>query len=381
MRVLLVDDEPAILRTYAHMLEAKGATVDTASDGRAAVAKLAAAGDEYDVIVSDISMPGMGGIEFLRNVRLRHLDLPVVLITADPVLETAVKAIEYGAFRYLVKPVTEAVFTETVERASQFYALAKVKRAALDDENGQAHQLGDRASLEVRFEKALDGLWLAFQPITSSSTHSVFAYEALMRSDEPTLSKPNDILAAAERLSALPDVGRRVRELAASAVGVMPKETMLFINMHATDLNDADLFASGSPLSDVADRVVLEMTERASLEGLRDVALRIATLRSMGFRIAVDDLGAGYAGLSVLAQLEPDVVKLDMSLIRDVNASPTKQRVVRSMVQLSRSLRMTAVCEGVETEAECAALVGMECDLLQGFYFAKPTRDFASPAW
>jgi EAL domain-containing protein (putative c-di-GMP-specific phosphodiesterase class I) len=101
----------------------------------------------------------------------------------------------------------------------------------------------------------------------------------------------------------------------------------------------------------------------------------------MGFKIAVDDLGAGYAGLSSFTVLEPEIVKLDMSLIRDIHITSTKQKVVRSMTALSKDMGMTVVAEGVETREERACLVDLGCDLLQGFLFAKPGRAFPGVAW
>ena len=85
---------------------------------------------------------------------------------------------------------------------------------------------------------------------------------------------------------------------------------LLFLNLHPADLKDPSLFSLAAPLAKMADRVVLEITERSSLEKMSDLRERIADLRRMGFRIAVDDLGAGYSGLTTFAQLEPEVVKL-----------------------------------------------------------------------
>ena len=89
---------------------------------------------------------------------------------------------------------------------------------------------------------------------------------------------------------------------------------LLFINLHAMELDDDSLISAAAPLSRHAARVVLEVTERAPLEKIRDVTARVAQLRALGYRIAVDDLGAGYAGLTSFAHLEPEVVKVDMSL-------------------------------------------------------------------
>ena len=126
---------------------------------------------------------------------------------------------------------------------------------------------------------------------------------------------------------------------------------------------------------------MLEITERSSLDRVPDVRSRIASLRAIGYRIAVDDLGAGYAGLTSFALLEPDFVKLDMSLIRGVDSNSTKQKVVKSMTTLCREMGMLVVAEGVETASECQTLVDLDCDLLQGFLFARPGKPFPEAKW
>src|SRR5207249_3254913 len=98
-------------------------------------------------------------------------------------------------------------------------------------------------------------------------------------------------------------------------------------------------------------------------------------------RIAVDDLGAGYAGLSSFAQLEPEVVKLDMTLVRDAPGSLTKQRLIRSMVTLCDEMGLTVVAEGVETAAERDVLVALGCHLLQGYLLGRPGRPFPEVTW
>jgi EAL domain-containing protein (putative c-di-GMP-specific phosphodiesterase class I) len=96
----------------------------------------------------------------------------------------------------------------------------------------------------------------------------------------------------------------------------------------------------------------------------------------MGFRLAIDDLGAGYAGLNSFSQLEPEVAKLDMALVRDVHKQPTKLTLVRTMISMCRELGIQVVAEGIETAEERDALVWAGCDLLQGYLFAKPGPAF-----
>ncbi len=372
--VLAVDDDPEVLDAYRTALERADRVVDTALDAAEASRLLAVR--DYDAIISDIAMPGMDGIEFLRAVRQADPDVPVILSTGNPSLETAVRAVEYGAFLYLLKPVTLATLEASVDRAVESHTRASLHRQALALAGVEPMTPCDRARIEARFEAALASLWMAFQPIVSSAGRTTVGYEALLRCDEPTLADPLRFLAAAERLGRLPALGRTIRRGVAAAASGAPDSALLFVNLHPADLTDPELLDPAAPLSAIAGRVVLEITERASLERVHDLPGRIAALRRLGYRIAVDDLGAGYANLGVLATLEPELVKLDASLVRDVAASGAKQAVLRSMVSLCAEMRMGVIAEGVETPAERDALAALGCDLLQGFLFARPARGF-----
>lgn len=376
LRVLLVDDEPALLRAHQRVLQGPGVVCDLARDGETATRLLAA--HDYDVIVSDVCMPNMDGVSLLREVRRRDLDVPVILVTASPSVETAVEAVEHGALRYLYKPLDPTRFKTAVEEAARLNRLAKLKRDALEL-MGLNQGAGDRGGLEVVFAEALDGLWMAYQPIVSLREQRVVAYEALCRSASPHLSGPQGLLEAAERLDRVFELGRTIRYRAIAALDHLPRETPLFVNLHPKEIFDDHLLDPTDPFAIHAERIVLEVTERRALDDLGDVAARARVLKDHGYRVAVDDLGAGYAGLSSFAHLTPSVAKLDMSLVRQIQDHPVKQRLVAGMVQLCSEMGTQVVVEGVETEAEREALLACGCDLMQGFLFARPQAKLVEP--
>jgi EAL domain-containing protein (putative c-di-GMP-specific phosphodiesterase class I) len=378
-RILLVDDDPAILRAYQKLLVGRGCDVDTAANGRIALTLMESV--TFDVIVTDISMPEMDGLEFLRAVRRRDLDVPVILTTGQPAIDSAVRAIEFGAFRYLLKPVDVKALDEAVQRAVRLHRLARLKREAMELAGITSKTLGDRASLEARFGSTLERLWMAYQPIVNWKDRTVYGYEALLRSGEPSLPSPPEILDAAERLGRLYDLGRSIRRRVAEEATSAPAGLKFFVNLHAADMNDDELFDPASPLARMADRVILEITERASLDIVKNVDQRIKKLRELGFVIAIDDLGSGYAGLTSFAVLEPALAKLDMSLIRGIDAQPRKQTIVRSMCALCAELGILVVAEGVEKAGERDTLATLGCDLLQGYLFARPERGLPAPAF
>jgi EAL domain-containing protein (putative c-di-GMP-specific phosphodiesterase class I) len=374
--VLVVDDEALVLDVIARTLEGTF-DVTACSAGAQALAEIEKG--SFSAVVCDINMPNMNGLELLRAVRDLDPDLPVLLVTGQPTWEGAAQAIEYGVFRYLPKPFNLDDLRETVKQATQLYRLARLKREAIS--LGGIAGPSDRAGLEASFERVLASFGMAFQPIVSLSKKNVLGYEALLRSNEPSLPNPGDVLEAAERLDATHRLGRAVRAFVAERRPLMHRDWLLFVNLHPGDLLDPDLTMPGSPLAAIASCVVLEITERAPLSGLERVRERCFELRRMGFRIAVDDLGAGYAGLTSFAVLDPDIVKVDMNLVRGIESSAVKRRLVASVVALCREMEMMLVAEGVETVAERNVLSELGCDLFQGFLFARPASAFYQPAF
>jgi len=367
--VLLVDDDTRILNMLERALSSASVRVTSVSSGADALSRLAT--DGFDAVVSDIQMPGISGLKLLRAVREYDLDLPIVLMTGQPNLAGAATAVEYGAFQYLIKPVAIDKLRTIVARAVAFGRIARLKRQYATEYGSGSFYVGDRAGIEAKLDRALRSLWMAYQPIVYADGR-VFAREAFLRSDEAMLPHPGAVLKAAERLRRIPDVGRAVRDLVAAEVRGGADEALVFVNLHFEDLLDPLLYLPSAPLSRIAKRVVLELTDHAPVDDIKDVAVRISRLRELGFRIAIDDLGAGQAGLATLSQLEPEFVKIDISLVRDIDREPSKRAIVSSLIQLCHGLGKAIIAEGVEREEQRVVLVDSGCDFLQGFLFGRP---------
>jgi EAL domain-containing protein (putative c-di-GMP-specific phosphodiesterase class I) len=217
-------------------------------------------------------------------------------------------------------------------------------------------------------------MWMAYQPIVSWSGRKALAYEALVRTNSAALTNPGEMFDAAEKLARVHELGRAIRARVAEDASLLDPRALVFVNLHPLDLVDDQLFATDSPLSRIAERVVLEVTERAPLDHMADLRKRVQVLTSLGFRLAIDDLGAGYSNLSTFTYLEPQFVKLDMALTRNIDSSPTKQKLVSSMLSLCNELGIMTVAEGIETVAERNAVTNIGCNLMQGYLFAKPSR-------
>ncbi len=368
--VLIVDDEKDLAAWMAEVLGGAGLEANPVSEATEAMDRVRSGG--YDVVVSDIMMPDMDGIQLLSAVRAFDPDLPVILVTGKPTLDSAIQALDLGAVQYLLKPVSADELEASVARALRMRLLAKVRRDALGYMARHRRAGGRRLALSAAFDRAMSTLWIAYQPILRAEDRSVYGYEALLRSEEEDLLRPSPLLDAAEKLGRIPELGRVVRNTVATAIAAGAVGETAFVNIHALDLLDEHLASPTSPLSAHAGHVVLEITERASLDEIPNARARVRALRALGYRIAVDDLGAGHAGLSSFVALEPDVVKLDASLVRGVNAQPMKQKLLRSMAELGRDLGILTVAEGIETAEECDAVRMLGCDLLQGFFLGLP---------
>lgn len=368
-RVLVLEDEPFCARAYSLALTREGFEVDTVGDGETALQRLLA--QSYCAVVADLCLPGMSGLELLRCVRVHDLDTIVLLVTAAADFATATEALRHGASQLLLKPLHSRQLVGEVRRASRLHELAVRRRQAMRLLTADQLEADSRRAREQRFERAISSLRMAFQPILDREGRT-FGYEALLRSGDPAFKGPLDMIAAAEQLDRLHALGRACRAEAARAFQAAPSDALLFVNLHAHDLLDDDLLRDTNPLAPMASRVVLELTERAPLGEGTEAPRRVARLRAMGFRIAIDDLGAGYAGLSSLVHLEPEFVKLDMSLVRDIHQSPIKHRLVSLMIDACRSLGITVVAEGVEVAAEHQCLVRLGCPHFQGYLLGKP---------
>jgi EAL domain-containing protein (putative c-di-GMP-specific phosphodiesterase class I) len=378
--VLLVDDDADVLREYGKVLERMGVRVVPAKEATSALELLR--GQAIDVILTDLNMPGMGGLDFLRTVREINLDVPVLLMTGSPELETVMAAVDYGAFNYLTKPLDPVQLKVAVAQASQFHALARLQRLASRSHQLAGSEFADRATLESRFNRALAKLWIAYQPIVRFQQRAVFAFEGLVRSDEDSMKHPAAILEAADKLRRTQELGRRIREEIAHSAAFLPQNALLFVNVNPQDLDDEDMYRPTAPLMPYADRVVYEITERSAITSVSELAHRLRKLRDRGSRIAIDDLGAGYSSLSSFIHLEPDFVKLDMSLIRDVHRSSTKLSLIRGLHQIcSGELNVQVISEGVEVAEEAHILAQEGLDLFQGYHFARPERGFPQPTF
>lgn len=224
-------------------------------------------------------------------------------------------------------------------------------------------------SLRATFERALASLAVELEPIADARTKTLIGFAARMSSLEETLATEPTLVVAAEHLGLLEELRHRVRGLAVKAFAAAPPEALLFVDVHPTDLLDGDLYSPDPPLARIADRVVLQLRARGL--AIEDLSARVSVLRFVGFRLAVADLDVGQACLSQIADLSPEFVKIDARLIRAIDRSAGRRRLVSALVSMCQTLDAVSIAEGVSTSEEREALLEAGCAVVQGTIAAR----------
>jgi len=215
-----------------------------------------------------------------------------------------------------------------------------------------------------------------YQPIVTADTATIFGYEALVRCQADELRSPLVLFDIAERSGRTRPLNRALRDISVQALPDLPTAEHMFINLHVDDFTDPKLLDPPELMLSNSARIVLEVTERAAIQDFHTFKEHLDIMRSHGFLIAIDDLGSGYSALNTLAEIEPDFIKFDMSLIRGIDTNPVRQNLVRNMRAFADDLGVKVVAEGVETRGEYETVRDIGCHLIQGYYFARPALPF-----
>jgi EAL domain-containing protein (putative c-di-GMP-specific phosphodiesterase class I)/CheY-like chemotaxis protein len=366
-RVLVVDDDSNVRQTLSLVLRRSGHEVEEAEDGEAALNK--ATRISYDAAVVDYQMPPPDGLELLSQLRDIQPRCVRVLMSGALELPVVINAVNRGEVsRVVQKPFARQAILDTL-------AEALAARARLEDLCVGARSDSFEAQRRQLEECLLDGvLALALQPIVAASDNSVQGYEALLRSNHGQLDSPGRIIAAAEAHDMLGRVADVVARSAARWLAKLPPAMNVFINVHPAELSDFDhVRRRFEGLREWSDRIVLEITERSHILKLNSWRSALDSLTQDGFRIAVDDLGAGYNSLSVLAELQPAFMKIDMSIVRHIEHDERKQRLVELLSRFAGATQTKLIVEGIETEEEASVVKRIGADYLQGYLFGRPS--------
>lgn len=277
-----------------------------------------------------------------------------------------------------------------VGRSADYLLYAAVKEAfLLNKSEPDPHFFVRREEISHLFEEPDSYLKAAFQPIIETRSGEVFGFEALARIPGSTcFNNIADLFPFAEKIGQLYPIETLCRRQAITSYPTIAQnKEMLFLNINPQVLIDPE-FASGHTRKLLSEQglapkdVVLEITERSAIEDFSTFRDALDHYRNQGYLIALDDVGAGYSSLQSVAELHPDFLKVDRSLIQGVNADPIKWALLETFVTFSKRIGCRIIAEGVETAEEMRTVVQLGVDYVQGFFVAKPTfeRKSINPA-
>lgn len=260
------------------------------------------------------------------------------------------------------------------------YQVKRTKKGLLkefDSEAWKRQMSEDQSRLEFHQMLEAGKINYHFQPIFRAEDGEVFGYEALMRVDMPSLRDPNIVLQIAREEGLMNEIEKLTMFKATESYmalldkGAVSQTAFLFINSIANeDMTVEEEKEYHERFGKIQDRLIIEITETENLE--MELIRKKSTAEGFTGIFALDDYGSGYNSELNLLTLNPHYVKVDVTIVRDIDVDENKQQIVRNIVQYAHERQMKIIAEGIETGAEMKKLLELEVDLLQGFYLARP---------
>jgi EAL domain-containing protein (putative c-di-GMP-specific phosphodiesterase class I) len=229
----------------------------------------------------------------------------------------------------------------------------------------------EQAAAEVRSLIAGRDFTSVYQPIVNTGTGKICGYEALTRFSAVPMRPPNEWFDAAIRVGLGADLEVRTIASALRALDELPRGVYLSVNLSPDTLITSDL-AQIFPVDTPWQRLVLELTEHAAIDKYEVIKDKLSAFRARGLRIAVDDAGAGYASFRHILALSPDIIKLDISLVRNIDHDQSRRALAAALVGFAANTNVDIVAEGVETTAELETLKKLGVRKAQGYLLGKP---------
>lgn len=380
-RVFAIDDNNTNLELLNALLTRAGLRkVYTSNDPIDALSRL----DEIDpdLILLDLHMPQLDGYAVLSRLAVRAAGayLPVLVLTADATPEATKRALDLGARDFLTKPfdATEVIlrvrnlletrYLYQTLRSSNITLRNKIKDyEQVERAESEAWQLEHETIEDVIRRNAIE---MVFQPVFDLESKSIVGAEALARFPGQRDYSPDRWFITAATVGLGYDLEVAAVRAALLALDVLPKSAFLAVNVSPATLVQPDFLQLFSP--EICPRIVLELTEHVQIEDYGAISAVVGAFRESGARLAVDDVGAGYAGFRHLLGVNPDIIKLDISLTRGINLDPSRRALATALVSFALETGRKIIAEGVETPEELEVLKQLKVDWGQGFGLARP---------
>lgn len=377
IRVLVADDEPALRGALAELFaqEERVLLVGAAADADEAIEL--AAREHPDVALVDVKMPAGGGPRAAREITRLSPQTRVIALSAFEDRPTVLEMLRAGAVGYLVKGTPADEILGSIHRVAEggtslsaevvggivHELSSQLRRDEIEREEQEARRD------EIRRFMAGEGLTMAYQPIVELETRTVVGLEALARFRSIPLRPPDEWFAEAVALELGIQLELTTIRQALTALDRIPDGVYLSVNSSHRAVCSPDMARTLEPFG---GRVVVEITEHEQVDDYEGLAAALDVLRGMGVRLAIDDAGAGYASLRHTLQLSPDIVKVDISLTRSIDADRGRRALASALISFADEMGMTIVAEGIETEPELRTLRELGVRFGQGYYLAEP---------
>jgi EAL domain-containing protein (putative c-di-GMP-specific phosphodiesterase class I)/AmiR/NasT family two-component response regulator len=382
-RILIVDDQESNVLLLDRLLRSAGARhLHRVTDARETVARCLEL--QPDLVLLDLHMPHLDGVAVLQQLQAAldpDVHLPVLVLTADTTDLAKVRALEAGAKDFLTKPLDRTDVLLRVRNhleTSVLYKLVQAENHRLRDEL-RRREAATRAAEEQhrrrrdRIQHVLDhdAIEMVFQPVADLLVGTIRGVEALARFRSADDRPPDAWFAEATAVGLGVELEMAAVEAALRRIPDLPPAVVMAVNVSPTTAM-SDRFATAIRSNPTPERVVIELTEHVPIDDYDLLVGMLDEHRQAGTRVAVDDAGAGYAGLHHIVHLRPDVLKLDRELTLAIEEDPAKRAMAASMVHFANEIGAVLVAEGIETQAALDCLVDLGVTHGQGYHLARP---------
>lgn len=377
--ILLVDDEPFVLNTLTRFLKRNGYNVHKALGGEAALAVFESS--EVTVMVTDYRMPDINGAELLQRVSAISPDTVNIVLSGQADLQVVIGLLNSGhAYKFMQKPWVEDELLNLVDEACSEHH-ARVQRRL-----GATQSTTDTDALAGAFQDAIGTAEMSvrLQPKVSVESNQVCGVEALARWNSQAMGRevrPDEFIAIAEQYGHIIEFGRWLIKECCRIASELKREMRtilpIAINISGVQISDDPdwiefLLEQLVQHQLTPEWIQIEITETVAVKHLKDCVAQLTKLANAGVHVWLDDFGAGTTSVSYLRQLRLHGVKLDKSLIDEVENEWRAANIVWHLINMLHDLDVVVVAEGVEREGQLELLRGWQCEYIQGYLFYKP---------
>jgi len=380
--ILLIDDNQVNLTLLGRVLEMVGVT-DVRVVSNPLEAEAVFAERRPDLVLLDLHMPHLDGFGVMERFQAHIAGddfIPIIVVTADSSNEARERALAAGAKDFVTKPINVTEVVLRVANLLESRALYKGLRqhnaelAAELLERDRTHHLRQRGRKEriARVQSVLDtdAINIVFQPIVDLRSGHIAGVEALSRFPTEPIRPPDIWFNEAASVGLGSALELRALGLALAHIENIPPTAFMSVNLspEVASQREAVDIISAAPVG----RVVVEITEHSRIRDRGAINESLNAMRSRGVRVAVDDAGAGFAGLQQILDLRPEIIKLDLALTHAIDSDPVRRALAASLLTFANEIGGLIIAEGIETQAELATLQSLGVVLGQGYFLAHP---------